>query len=99
MSEFAGRKHPSTAKGTRRAQMQEARQLVAREAAEQRQADYNKLTTLQKIERLDRNFGPNQGAVKQRAKLKAILENDAARVEHVAKPKDHKEKRLGKRTA
>lgn len=44
-----------------------------REEAEKRRGDYGMLTTQQKIESLDRKFGKNLGAVRQRAKLARLL--------------------------
>lgn len=45
-----------------------------REEAKVRQEAYDKLTTQQKIERLDRELGVGVGAVKQRAKLAKLVE-------------------------
>ena len=49
---------------------------LKREEAEIKQAEYDKLTTMQKIEKLDYMLGANVGAVKQRARLKSQLEKE-----------------------
>ena len=49
-----------------------------REQAKTRTEAWDKLTTMQKIESLDRRLGPNVGAKKQRAKLKTLLEKEHA---------------------
>ena len=58
-------------------------------AQEERQKAWDNLSTMEKIKELDRRLGINQGAKKQRARLKAQLE-----AEHVkeSKVKDNKVK-------
>lgn len=72
-----GRKNPDTSKKTRRAQMKEAREKLKRAEAQERQAAWEALSILEKIATLDRRLGPNVGAVKQRARLKNLLEAKA----------------------
>ena len=45
-----------------------------RAEAKARQAEHDALTTLQKIEKLDKIFGKDLGAIKERAKLQKLLE-------------------------
>lgn len=65
------------------------------EEAKARQAEYDKLTTMQKIEQLDRMFGKNCGAKKQRTKLEKRLDDERAAKKTVAaeakptEPKQH----------
>jgi hypothetical protein len=49
-------------------------------SALERQAAYNTLTVQQKLERLDKQFGPGLGAKKQRAKLAKLLNKEPAKV-------------------
>jgi len=42
---------------------------------------YGKLSVKQKLEQLDRRLGKDQGATKQRAKLQAILKEEAVKEE------------------
>jgi hypothetical protein len=48
---------------------------IKREAAEARQAAYDKLSISDRIAKLDARFGVGQGAVRERAKLQALLAN------------------------
>jgi len=45
------------------------RAAVKREEAEERQADYKKLTPKQRLTRFDQKYGKGKGATKERAKL------------------------------
>ncbi len=58
-----------------------------REEAEERQAEHDKLTPQQKIDKLDRKFGKGIGAKKERAKLQALIED---RNEHITKTTGNK---------
>jgi len=69
----------------------EQRKKLLREQAEAQKAAWDQLTTMQKIEELDRRLGPNVGAKKQRARLKALLEKEHAAKE--AKKKEAKAKK------
>lgn len=82
-----GKKNPSPAKKARRAAFQDARRKLAREAAEKRQAEHNVLSTKDKLAKLDWKFGYGLGAVKERARLTAILETEKAE-----KPTEEKKK-------
>ncbi len=72
----------------------EQRKKLLREQAEAQKAAWDQLTTMQKIEALDARLGPNVGAKKQRAKLKALLEK-----EHAAKEAKKKEAKAKKEKA
>lgn len=74
---FGTRKNPDASKRARRAGMRYARLKVAKEMADERKAYSDSLSILEKIAVLDRKLGPNKGAVKQRARLKAQLEAQA----------------------
>jgi hypothetical protein len=51
---------------------------LRKDKAALRQAEYNKLTTQQKLKLLDWALGDGQGAKKQRAKLEARLKEEQA---------------------
>lgn len=90
----SGRKNPDVSKRTRRAQMKEAREKLAREQAEERQAAFGALSIMDKIAILDRRLGPNVGATKQRVRLKAQLEAQAETAEkRQAEAKSKQEKK------
>lgn len=59
-------------------------------SAQERQAKYDAMTDLQKLERLDRAFGVNNGAKRERARLTARINKDAP-VREVAVPKESSE--------
>lgn len=61
-----------------------ARKQHLREQAEGQKEAWDELSTMQQIQVLDRRLGPNVGATKQRARLKAKLEK-----EHAAKKVTH----------
>lgn len=48
-----------------------------KEEAEERQKYWASLSTKEKIESLDRRFGPNVGAKKQREKLEKMLKKES----------------------
>lgn len=79
---FAGRKSPSTSKKTRRAQFKDARTDFKQSAANARNATHRALSTEEKFAKLDVRLGVFQGAIKERAKLNALLaaELEAKRV-------------------
>ena len=68
---------------------------IKHEESEARKAEHDKLTTLQKIEKLDHQLGPNVGAIKERARLKVILEKEFKEKEQ---PADTKKKEKTKRS-
>lgn len=47
-----------------------------RKEAQEREEIYNKLTVLEKLNKLNDKFGPNNGADKQRNKLKKLLKKE-----------------------
>lgn len=49
-----------------------------RKEAEVRQAAYAELTSKQKLERLDQRFGPDNGARRERKKIRAAMRKGAA---------------------
>lgn len=49
-----------------------------RKEAEARQAAYAELTSKQKVERLDQRFGPDNGAKRERKKIRATMRKGAA---------------------
>jgi len=67
----------------------EQRKEQMRKDIEERQEIWNKMTTMDKIKELDRRLGPNVGAKKQRARLKAQLEQEV-KEKAVKKKKDKK---------
>ncbi|HVI39648.1 MAG TPA: hypothetical protein VM577_03225 [Anaerovoracaceae bacterium] len=86
----SGRKSPSTAKKTRRARFKEEREDDKRLAAKERQDEHDKLSLMEKIAKLDYKLGPNVGATKERARLKATLENQALSEENKHKAAESK---------
>lgn len=56
--------------------MYKNRKQIRREEAEERQAEHDKLTTQQKIDKLDEKFGFGVGAIKERAKLEKRLNKE-----------------------
>lgn len=67
------------------------RKKYLQEQAQLQKEAWNSLTTMQKIQSLDARLGPNVGAKKQRARLKATLEK-----EYVEKEAKQKTKRQQK---
>jgi multidrug resistance efflux pump len=61
----------------------EDKKSVKRQAAEARQAEYDKMTDQQKLDRLDRMFGKDQGAAKERKKIAARMANPQSKLQHV----------------
>ncbi len=61
------------------------RKEILSNESEERKVEWDELSTMEKIAALDSKLGPNVGAKKQRARLKAQLEEEC-------KPKPKKEK-------
>jgi hypothetical protein len=61
------------------------RKKYLQEQAVAQKAAWDELSTMQKIQSLDGRLGPNVGAKKQRARLKALLEKEHAAKEAKAK--------------
>ncbi len=55
----------------------ERKKHLQEQAVAQKEA-WDQLSTMEKIQALDNRLGPNVGATKQRAKLKALLEKEYA---------------------
>lgn len=94
-NEFAGRKNVSASKSARRAGMQAERIKVKRLAAKERQDVCDKLSVMDRIARLDRKLGVNQGACKERARLLAKLEAQNTKVsQEEQKPQPSKKEKV-----
>jgi len=65
---------------------------LLREDSEARKADWDTLSTMEKIAVLDSRLGPNVGAVKQRARLKAQLEAECEAKEKKQRVKEVEDK-------
>lgn len=70
---FGTRKHPDTAKQSRRARMKDERDKAARTRADEMHAAFGALTPEQQIATLDSRLGKGVGAVKQRARIVAKI--------------------------
>lgn len=62
--------------------------------ANERQIQYDKLSTRAKLEKLDRAFGLGKGSLKQRAKLTKLLEEETV-AKQAKQAKEAKSKRAG----
>lgn len=71
---------------------------MLREEAQERQERHDKLSTLEKIAKLDDLLGPNVGAKRERAKLKALLEGEAE-VQEKLREAQNKKKEANKEKA
>lgn len=80
-NEFSGRKNVPTHKKARRAGMRAARLAAAQSAAAERQAAHNKLSTKEKLAKLDLILGAGLGAVRERARLNALLVQEAQKAQ------------------
>jgi hypothetical protein len=71
---------------------------LRRKEADERQAEHDNLSILDRIAKLDSKLGPNVGAKKERAKLKGALEAQEKKKEEEAKQKleEKKEKTVAK---
>lgn len=84
-NEFSSRKNMSSTKKSRRAGLRADRIAAAYNAAEERNAAYQKLSTKEKLAKLDLILGSGQGAQRQRARLNALLEAKVPAAEPVEK--------------
>jgi len=75
-NEFASRKSVPQHKKDRRAQRSQENARMALEAAQERQEAHDKLSTKEKIAKLDMCFGVGLGAVKERARLTISLNKE-----------------------
>lgn len=83
-----GKKNLSPSKRARRARLADERRKLKRADALERQTAHDALSLLEKIAKLDRKLGPNVGAVKERARLKAALEAQTQVAESAVKAKE-----------
>lgn len=92
MSEFnfGSRKHPDTSKKTRRAIFAEDRIKSAHQAANERNEYCSSLNLLDRLKALDVRLGANVGAIKERARIKNILETEEIVKESKKKIKEMK---------
>lgn len=74
------------------------RKQLKREAGEKRQAEYDKLSIQEKLERLDRIFGAGLGATRQRARYAKLLAKPAPPPEPEAPLQEDKAEKSVKKT-
>mgnify|MGYP000371491722 CR=1 FL=1 len=75
----------------------ERKESLQKQAISQKKV-WDALTTIEKIEALDKLLGPNMGATKQRAKLKALLEKEFAIKESAKRAKASEKEDKPKKT-
>lgn len=96
--EISTRKHPDTAKKSRRARMKDERKKARRLDVQASQKAWRALSATEQLAALDRRLGVGIGATKQRARLAPLAEAEKAKAAEPKTSEKVSEKNKSKKT-